>query len=74
MEYLEKNDISYAVAGTMGGKLNSTLDYISPWSKWLSNSDYGWLEVEIYRTFFTFTFYGYDGTVLASASRDTVTD
>ncbi|MBP5330146.1 MAG: metallophosphoesterase [Spirochaetaceae bacterium] len=74
MEYLEKNDISYAVAGTMGGKLDSTLDYISPWSKWLSNLNYGWLEVEVFRTFFTFTFYGYDGTVLASASRDTVTD
>ncbi len=74
MEYLEKNEISYAIVGTMGGKLDSNLDYISPWSKWLSNADYGWLEVEVYRTFFVMTFYGYDGTVLASASRNTITE
>lgn len=74
MEYLERHDISYAIVGTMGGALDSKIDYYSPWSKWICNDSFGWLEVDIYKKFFNFTFYDSDGNVLASAWRETVID
>lgn len=47
-EYLEKGNTSYSIVGAMGGKLDDNLTYVSPWSKWMNNTDFGWLEATVY--------------------------
>ena len=72
MEYLEKHDVSYAVVGTLGAPLEKNITYFSPYSKWIDNTHYGWLEVEVYTDFFIMTFYSSDGQVIGQLSKDTV--
>lgn len=72
MEYLEKHDVSYAVVGTLGAPLEKNITYFSPYSKWIDNTHYGWLEVEVYTDFFIMTFYSSDGQVVGQLSKDTV--
>lgn len=74
MEYLERKNISYGIVGSMASPLVQNFDYISPYSKWLNNTHYGWLELDIYRTYFSFTYYASNGEVLMRAYRDTVID
>lgn len=47
-EYLESNETSYCVIGTMGGNLDKTIYYSSPQSKWTDFNSYGWLEATVY--------------------------
>ena len=63
-EYLEKENVSYAVLGTMGGKLDENLIYSSPYSKWINNEAFGWLDMKIYDSHLDLTFYEKSGTEL----------
>lgn len=47
-EYLENEGTAYSVVGTMGGKLDENLEFVSPHSQWLDNTDFGWLEATVY--------------------------
>ena len=48
----------------MGGKLDKDLVYSSPYSKWLNNDDFGWLDMKVFESYLELTVYKYDGTVL----------
>ena len=72
MEYLEKHNVSYAVVGTLGAELEKNITYFSPYSKWIDNTHYGWLELEIYTDFFIMTFYSSNGEIISQLSKDTV--
>ena len=65
-EFLEKDDVDYAIIGAMGGKLDEDLVYNSPYSKWLNNTDFGWLDMKVYNNYLELTVYKYDGTVLTT--------
>ena len=45
-EFLEKDGVNYLVLGAMGGKLDSPLTYHSPYSKWVNNSDFGYVDLQ----------------------------
>lgn len=53
-EYLEKSDVSYLVLGAMGGALDKNLIYHSPYSKWLNNDDFGYVDMKIYDSYLEF--------------------
>ena len=63
-ELLEKSDVDYVILGSMGGKLDENLIYSSPYSKWVNNTDFGWVDMEVYEENLKLTIYKYDGTVL----------
>lgn len=65
-EFLEKDGVDYAIIGAMGGKLDKDLVYSSPYSKWLNNDDFGWLDMKVYKNNLELTVYKYDGTVLTT--------
>lgn len=58
-EALEKDGVDYMVLGSMGGKLDTDLVYNSPYSKWLNNTDYGWLDMKINDSTIDLTVYTY---------------
>ena len=53
-EYLEKDNVPYLVLGTMGGALDETLTYKSPYSKWVNNSQFGYVDMKIYDSYLEF--------------------
>lgn len=63
-EYLEKDNVSYYVCGTMGGAFDSELIYHSPYSKWVNNTDFGWLDVKVFDGYLELTALDQYGTVL----------
>ena len=63
-EFLEKDNVEYMILGAMGGKLDKDLIYPSPYSTWLNNDDFGWVDMKIYKNFLELTVYKYDGTIL----------
>ena len=65
-EFLEKDDVDYAIIGAMGGKLDEDLVYQSPYSKWLDNKNFGWLDMKVFAGYLELTVFKYDGTVLAT--------
>ena len=67
-EFLEKDNIDYLILGAMGGALDKDLIYSSPYSKWLDNEDFGWLDMKVYKNNLELTIYKYDGTVLKTKS------
>lgn len=48
-ELLEKNDVEYLILGSMGGKLDENLIYTSPYSKWINNDTFGYVDMKIYK-------------------------
>lgn len=60
-EYLEKDNINYLVLGAMGGALDSNLVYFSPYSKWLNNTDHGYVDMRIYKDYLEFDCITSDG-------------
>lgn len=64
LEYLENANTSYAVIGAMGGKLDESLNFISPYSKWLNNTDFGWVEATVYTDRIKLEYLSESGTVL----------
>ena len=65
-EFLEKDGVDYAIIGAMGGKLDEDLVYSSPYSKWLDNKNFGWLDMKVFKNNLELTVYKYDGTVLTT--------
>ncbi|MCR4900237.1 MAG: metallophosphoesterase [Treponema sp.] len=63
-EFLEKDSVDYMIIGGMGGKLDKNLEYSSPYSKWLDNDNFGWLDMKVFADYLELTVYKYDGTVL----------
>ena len=63
-EFLEKDDVDYMILGAMGGKLDKDLVYPSPYSTWLNNDDFGWVDMKVYKNYIELTVYKYDGAVL----------
>ena len=63
-EFLEKDNVEYMILGAMGGKLDKDLIYPSPYSTWLNNDDFGWVDMKVYKNFLELTVYKYDGTIL----------
>jgi 3',5'-cyclic AMP phosphodiesterase CpdA len=47
MELLKKDGISYVIAGTFGGALDTQRTYISPKSVWYSSTNFGFADVTI---------------------------
>jgi predicted phosphodiesterase len=48
MELLKKNGVSYAVIGTMGGKLDPVPSHVSPWSRWFKQGSFGFLDLSAF--------------------------
>ena len=67
-EFLEKDDVDYMILGAMGGKLDKDLVYPSPYSTWIDNDNFGWVDMKIYKNNLELTVYKYDGTVLKTKS------
>lgn len=65
-EFLEKENVDYMIIGGMGGKLDEDLIYTSPYSKWLDNKNFGWLDMKVYPAYLELTVYKDDGTVLTT--------
>ena len=65
-EFLEKDSVDYMIIGGMGGKLDKNLEYSSPYSKWLDNNNFGWLDMKVYPAYLELTVYKDDGTVLTT--------
>jgi hypothetical protein len=62
MEYLEKNGVSYAVIGAMGGVLDPKPTYMSPASRWFNEGSFGRLDLDV----------NADGIVLVCRDQDGV--
>ena len=67
-EFLEKDGVDYLILGGMGGALDKDLIYTSPYSKWLDNDNFGWVDMKVYKNKLELTIYKYDGTVLKTKS------
>ncbi len=65
-EFLEKDSVDYMIIGGMGGKLDKNLEYSSPYSKWLDNDNFGWLDMKVFADYLELTVYKYDGSVLTT--------
>lgn len=65
-EFAQKDGVSYAVVGTMGGKLDEDLCYSSPYSKWVDNSHFGYMDMSIYEGKIQLNFLDEDGINLYS--------
>ena len=63
-EFLEKDGIDYMILGAMGGKLDKDLVYPSPYSTWIDNDNFGWVDMKVFKNYLELTVYKYDGTVL----------
>ena len=65
-EFLEKDSVDYMIIGGMGGKLDKNLEYSSPYSKWLDNDNFGWLDMKVFADYLELTVYKYDGSILTT--------
>ncbi len=65
-EFLEKDSVDYMIIGGMGGKLDKNLEYSSPYSKWLDNDNFGWLDMKVFADYLELIVYKYDGTILTT--------
>lgn len=70
-EYLEKDNTAYSVVGTMGGKLDENLDYVSPYSKWLDNTVFGWLEATVYTNRIELDYFDENGKLIHKETKYT---
>ena len=66
MELLQKNGISYVIAGTFGGLLDPQRTYISPESVWYSSTNFGFADVTITGNTADLIFRAPDGSVINS--------
>jgi len=63
-EFLEKERVDYLILGTMGGALDKDLIYTSPYSTWRNNTDFGWVDMQIFKNYIDLTLYKDNGSVL----------
>jgi hypothetical protein len=64
MEFLERNGVSYATIGAMGGKPDPEPTHVSPWSKWFLRGSFGYATLEARRAGLSLSFRDQDGSVL----------
>lgn len=67
MEILEKNGVTYAIIGTMGGKLDP-LEHLSEYSVWVKNYVFGHLSLEFKSNEILMEFINSNGTVIKQYS------
>ncbi len=65
MEVLEKNGVTYAIIGAMGGKPDP-IEVISPYSKWLQPSTFGWMDITFAEGLIFMDFKDQSGKTLAT--------
>lgn len=65
-EYLEKDNVPYLVLGAMGGALDENLIYESPYSKWINNTEFGYVDMRIYDSYLEFDLISQSGEKLFS--------
>lgn len=70
-EYLEKDGVNYMVLGAMGGKLDDPLTYNSPYSKWVDNKVFGYVDLEFTDSTIELTCLSQDDKVLFTKSINT---
>ena len=66
MELLQKDGISYVIAGTFGGALDPQRTYTSPESIWYSSTNFGFADVTINGNVADLVFRAPDGSVINS--------
>ena len=67
MELLERNGVTYATVGVMGGKPDPEPSHVSPWSKWFLQGSYGWLDLDVTAKGMTLTFRDTTNTAVHTA-------
>lgn len=67
-EYLEKDGVNYMVLGAMGGKLDDPLTYNSPYSKWVDNKVFGYVDLLFTDSTIELTCFTQDDEVLFTKS------
>ena len=67
-EYLEKDGVNYMVLGAMGGKLDDPLTYNSPFSKWVDNKVFGYVDLLFTDSTIELTCFTQDDEVLFTKS------
>lgn len=67
MELLERNGITYATVGVMGGKPDPEPTHVSPWSKWFLQGSYGWLDLDVTAKGITLNFHDTTTAVVHSS-------
>ena len=68
MELLKHENTTYGIIGTMGGILDSPLDYTSPQSIWVNNQTFGWLDIQVYKNYLELTYKDQNGKDLYKAT------
>ena len=64
MNVLEKDGVTYAICGAMGGPLDIEDDYDSPYSKWEVNTKHGWLDMTLGSDKIALVYYDFAGNEL----------
>ena len=67
MELLEKNGVTYALIGVMGGIPDPEPTYVSPASRWIRTSTFGFLEADFHAGRIELSFRDATGTVVQRA-------
>jgi Predicted phosphohydrolases len=67
MELLEKNGVTYAIVGAMGGLLDPPPSYVSPASRWFKQGSFGYLDLDVKSEGITLAFRDQDGAMLHEA-------
>jgi acid phosphatase len=67
MELLERNGVTYATIGAMGGKPDPEPSHVSPWSKWFARGTFGYLNLDVTEAGIKLDFKDSAGMVVHSA-------
>jgi len=70
-QYLEKDNIPYLILGAMGGALDENLIYESPYSKWINNKEFGYVDMRFYDSYLEFDCINQNGEILFSKKINT---
>lgn len=68
MELLEKNNVTYAIIGAMGGVPDPAPSYLSPASLWIKDGIFGWLELNIGSETIAMTYKDQSGAIIKDHS------
>jgi UDP-2,3-diacylglucosamine pyrophosphatase LpxH len=68
MNLLKKNNVPYAVCGTMGGRLDTVVSYTSPFDIWHETATFGFIDAAIYPQKIDLGFYSSSGIRVSSWS------
>jgi UDP-2,3-diacylglucosamine pyrophosphatase LpxH len=71
MDLLEKDGVTYAVCGAMGGALDSDIPYVSPYDIWHTGNSHGFIDLTVYNKKIDLIFCASDGAILEKYTFDT---